>query len=76
LRSRVASGAVSPEAADIIMHNQELAFNQTIRFTEYMTLVLAQKLLDTVFAVVGWAIYNRTGVNLFPALVTPKRAAE
>jgi hypothetical protein len=60
---------ISPESADILLHNQELAFNQVLRFTEFMTLVLAQKLLDTVFAVVGWVIYNKTGVNLFPALV-------
>jgi hypothetical protein len=36
-----------------------------------MTLILAQRLLDAAFSVVGWVIYNRTGINVMPGLVKP-----
>jgi hypothetical protein len=63
---------ISPQAADLILHNQELAFNQTLQFAKYTTLVLGQRLLDETFRIIGWVIYNETGFNLAPALVKPK----
>lgn len=73
LQTQVALGnkQIPPEAADMIMSNQKLAFNQTLQFTKFMTLVLAQQLLDAAFRVIGWVIYNKTGVNLAPSLVQP-----
>lgn len=73
LQTQVALGnqQIPPEAADMIMRNQQLAFNQTLQFTKFMTLVLAQQLLDATFRVIGWVIYNKTGVNLAPSLVQP-----
>jgi hypothetical protein len=50
---------------------QRAAFEQALHFSEYMTLVLGQRLLDTVFRIVGWAVLNRTGINLAPNLVQP-----
>lgn len=50
---------------------QKLAFEQTLDFSKLMTLVLAQRLLDAVFRVIGWVILNRTGINLAPHLVKP-----
>ncbi len=70
-RTALANHQITPEAADMILHNQELAFNQTIQFTKFMTLALGQTLLNTVFQVVGWVIYNKTGVNIAPNLVQP-----
>ncbi|MBI1683549.1 hypothetical protein [Caulobacter hibisci] len=70
-QTALANHQITPQAADLILHNQELAFNQTIQFTQFMTLALGQNLLNTVFQVIGWAIYNRTGVNLAPNLVQP-----
>lgn len=70
-REALVSKRISKEQADIIIHNQELAFQQTLRFTKYMTLILAQQLLDAAFSVVGWAIFNKTGINVMPALVKP-----
>jgi len=67
----LASGKINAEQADRIIHMQELAFSSTLHFTKYMTFVLAQNVLDTTFSIVGWAFYNRTGVNLFPQLVKP-----
>ncbi|MGJ8529384.1 hypothetical protein [Maritalea sp.] len=69
-QSSLASGSIKPDQADRIMHMQELAFSSTLHFTKYMTFALAQKVLDTTFKVVGWAILNLTGVNLFPQLVS------
>ncbi len=73
LQTQVALGnqQIRPEAADMIMRNQQLAFNQTLQFTKFVTLVLAQQLLDATFRVIGWVIYNKTGVNLAPSLVQP-----
>ena len=62
---------IKPDQADRIMHMQELAFTSTLHFTKYMTFVLAQRVLDTTFTIVGWAFFNRTGVNIFPQLVKP-----
>lgn len=70
-RLALANGQIPAQAADMIMSNQKLAFTQTLQFTQFMTLVLAQQLLDAAFKVIGWVIYNRTGVNLAPSLVQP-----
>ena len=70
-RLALANGLIPPEAADMILHNQELAFNQTLQFTKLMTLVLAQQLLNAAFTVIGWVIFNKTGINLAPNLVRP-----
>lgn len=67
----LAQGRITPEQADRIMHMQEVAFTSTVHFTKYMTFALAQKVLDTTFKIVGWALYNKTGINLFPQLVSP-----
>ncbi|KRA65990.1 hypothetical protein ASD79_01530 [Caulobacter sp. Root655] len=71
-RTALANGLIPPEAADMILHNQELAFNQTLQFTKLMTLVLAQQLLNAAFTVIGWVIFNKTGINLAPNLVRPE----
>jgi hypothetical protein len=74
-RTALAGGLIPPEAADMILHNQELAFNQTLQFTKLMTLVLAQQLLNAAFTVIGWVIFNKTGINLAPNLVRPEATA-
>ena len=73
-RLALANGQIPPEAADMIMRNQQQAFDQTLQFTKFMTLVLAQQLLDATFRLIGWVIYNKTGVNLAPSLVQPTGA--
>lgn len=71
-KAALLSGRIRSDQADRIMHMQELAFGSTIQFTKYMTFALAQKALDTAFRLVGWAMYNYTGINLFPQLVSPE----
>jgi hypothetical protein len=65
------SGRIGEEQAAMILADQKAALEQTIQFTEYMTLALAQMLLDGIFGIIGWGIFNRTGINLFPDLVKP-----
>jgi hypothetical protein len=67
----LAEGRIDQATATQILGMQKTAFNQTLNFSQYMTLALAQQIENTVFKVVGWAIYNRTGFNLFPLLVQP-----
>ncbi len=63
---------IDSSTADQIFRMQQAAFRQTMRFTKYMSLVLSQRVVDSVFRMVGWAIYNRIGFNFFPELVRPE----
>lgn len=68
----LAAGIINEESADRALRMQQAAFRQTINFMKYMTLVLSQKIVDAVFTLVGWAVFNRTGINFFPELVKPE----
>ena len=67
----LAEGRIDQATATQILDMQKTAFTQTLQFAQYMTLALAQQIENTVFTVIGWAIYNKTGFNLFPLLVQP-----
>jgi hypothetical protein len=67
----LAEGRITEYQASQAFAMQRAAFEQALHFSEYMTLVLGQRLLDTVFRIVGWAVLNRTGINLAPNLVQP-----
>jgi hypothetical protein len=67
----LAEGRIGEEQAAMIFADQKAAFEQTIEFTKFMTAVLAQKLFDGVFSIVGWTVFRHTGINLFPELVQP-----
>lgn len=67
----LAEGRIGEEQAAMIFADQKAAFEQTIEFTKFMTAVLAQKLFDGVFSIVGWTVFKHTGINLFPELVQP-----
>lgn len=68
----LAEGRISANVADQALRMQQATFRQTIRYTELMQYALAQKVVDTLFSMVGWAVFNKTGVNLFPELVKPE----
>lgn len=67
----LAEGRIDQATASQILDMQKTAFTQTLQFSQYMTLALAQQIENSVFTVIGWAIYNKTGFNLFPLLVKP-----
>ncbi|MEM1361565.1 MAG: hypothetical protein AAGF94_07585 [Pseudomonadota bacterium] len=62
------SGRIDKEVADQALRMQQAALRQTIRYTEFMTFVLAQQVVDAAFKVIGTAVKNYTGVNFFPEL--------
>lgn len=64
-------GRIDQETAELALAEQKASLQDALAFTELMTLVLAQQLLDATFRLIGWVIYNRTGVNLAPDLVQP-----
>ncbi|MVO17392.1 hypothetical protein [Parasedimentitalea huanghaiensis] len=67
-RFSLEAGKISAEYADQVLHMQQAAFRQTIKYTRFMTLVLSQKIVDTVFTIIAYVIMNKTGLNLFPEL--------
>jgi hypothetical protein len=64
----LAEGRINEFQASQAFAMQRAAFEQTLQFSEFMTLALAQRLLDTVFRVLATAVLNRTGINLAPKL--------
>ena len=38
-------------------------------FVELTGLQALQRVADSIFRVIGWAVFNRTGINLAPGLV-------
>ncbi|MFZ0268479.1 hypothetical protein [Caulobacter sp.] len=64
-------GRIDQETAELALAEQKASLQDVLNFTELMTLVLAQQLLDATFRLIGWVIYNKTGVNLAPDLVQP-----
>jgi hypothetical protein len=70
-QAALVEGRIDQETAERALAEQKAAFQDVLNFTELMSLVLAQKLLDATFRLIGWVIYNKTGVNLAPNLVQP-----
>jgi hypothetical protein len=62
----LAEGRISAETAKEIMVDRKETFKQALEFEAFMALVVAQKLTDAVFKVIGAAIKNRTGISLIP----------
>lgn len=73
-QAALVEGRIDQETAELALAEQKAAFRDVLNFTELMTLVLAQRLLDATFRLIGWVIYNKTGVNLAPDLVQPTAA--
>lgn len=62
----LAEGRISAQTAEELMRDRKETFIQLLEFEAFMGLVVAQKLTDAVFRVIGAAIRNRTGINLIP----------
>ena len=72
IRAQIATGQLDQASAERYFRMERRSLQALEAFTEFMTAVLAQKVADTVFTVIGWAIFNRTGINVAPDLVRPK----
>jgi hypothetical protein len=71
----LALGQIDAQTAKTIMDERKDVIKQAFQFEAYMALVVAQKLTDAIFRVLGWAIFNRTGINIAPGLVDPHQGA-
>ncbi|HYJ29236.1 MAG TPA: hypothetical protein VEW25_02710 [Allosphingosinicella sp.] len=70
--SALAEGRISERAAKRAFEGRQQELLQIREFVELQALQAAQRAADAIFRVIGWAILNRTGINLAPGLVTPK----
>jgi hypothetical protein len=73
-QAALVEGRIDQETAEMALAAQKAALQDVLNFTELMSLVLAQKLLNATFRLIGWVIYNKTGINLAPDLVQPAAA--
>ena len=64
----LAEGRIEKAQAQMIMEMQKTAYQNTLHFTKFMTMALAQNVLDETLRIVGAAVMNRTGLNLWPTL--------
>ncbi len=69
-RNSLKAGRISKDQADTRMLMQEMALKGTVKYSEYIAAALAQKIIDKSFEIVGYAIKNKTGINLFPELIS------
>ena len=60
----LAEGRISAETAAEILRDRKATLRQALEFEALMGLVVAQKLADAAFRVIGAAIRNRTGLDL------------
>ena len=66
----LADGRIKEAQAKMILDMQKVAYQNTLNFGKFMTMALAQRVIDRTFQIIGAAIMNRTGLNLFPG-ITP-----
>lgn len=62
-------GKLTRKEAAIVFRAAQTSFETVVPFTRYLTAVLAQRVINTVVQAVGWAVFNLTGFNFFPAFV-------
>lgn len=67
----LATNQITPAEADAILYQQEQLFNATLNHIRALPFIAAQSILNSIFKVAGWVVFNYSGVNLFPALVKP-----
>ena len=67
----LAEGRISKEVAQRAFEGRKDELLQIREFVELQALQGAQRAADAIFRVIGWAIFNRTGVNVAPGLVNP-----
>lgn len=68
-RQDLKDGKLTRKEAAIVFRAAQTSFETVVPFTRYLTAVLAQRIINTVVSAVGWAVFNLTGFNFFPAFV-------
>lgn len=67
----LAEGRITEQAAKRAFEGRQAELVEIREFVELTGLQAAQRATDAIFRVIGWAIFNRTGINIAPGLVTP-----
>lgn len=67
----LAEGRISAQTAQDMVEGHKEVLLQMREFVELQALQAAQRAADAIFRVIGWAIFNRTGINVAPGLVQP-----
>jgi hypothetical protein len=67
----LAEGRIDAETAREAFESRRQVLLQMRDFAALAALQAAPLAADAIFEAIGWAIYNRTGVNLAPRLVAP-----
>ena len=65
-------GRIDEETARQAFEGRKEVLLQMREFVELTALQAAQRAADAIFRVIGWAIFNRTGINVAPGLVQPQ----
>ena len=65
----LAEGRIDAETAREVFEGRQAVLRQMTEFVELTGLQALQRVADAVFRVIGWAILNRTGINVAPGLV-------
>jgi hypothetical protein len=68
-QAQVAMEQMSNEEAKYFFDEAKESFETVIPFTKYMGAAAAHRIVKEAMKIVGWAIYNLTGFNFFPAFV-------
>jgi len=64
------AGTITEKQADRRMHMQEMALESTLKYADFVTAALAQKIVNTAFEIIGHLILKKTNLNLFPELIS------
>jgi dsDNA-specific endonuclease/ATPase MutS2 len=64
-------GRIDAQTAQEAFEGRKEVLLQMREFVELTALQAAQRAADAIFRVIGWAIFNRTGINVAPGLVHP-----
>ena len=70
----LAEGRIDAKTAREVFEGRKEMLVQMAEFVVLTGLQAMQRVADAVFRVIGWAILNRTGINLAPGLVNPGSA--
>ena len=65
----VLNGEMGKDEAKFFFDQAAESFKTVIPFTKYMAIATAHRIIKQAMSIVGWAVFNVTGVNFFPDYV-------
>lgn len=68
-KNLVVAGDMSTEEAQFFFDQAAQSFETVVPFTKYMSIAAAHRIIKQSLSIVGWAVFNLTGMNFFPKYV-------